>query len=138
MRRIATTMTGVMVLGLLTATAMAADSRQAAIDAYPGLTEHAKMIRRGKLETGKRYSMHDEEGRFHVIHVDEIDMECSSCHVGARYAKDYLLLGRDQAERKAAGTGKGETAEVTDRAVCLGCHKQGGIAQPWYRTASER
>jgi len=120
----------------LSATA-AEDPRRAALDAYPGISEHAKMIRKGKLELGRRYSMHEEKGRFHVIHVDEIDLECTSCHVGDVFAKDYLLLRKEQAVEKAQGIGKGDQAKVVDRTVCLGCHKTGGIATPWYRTVAE-
>lgn len=123
---------------LLVSTAGAAeDPRRAALDAYPGVSEHAKMIRKGRLDLGRRYSMHEENGRFHVIHVDEIDLECTSCHVGDDFAKDYLLLRKEQAVKKAHGIGKGDRAGVIDRSVCLGCHLTGGIATRWYRTVAE-
>lgn len=122
---------------LAVSTGPAVLAQTAEIDAYPGITEHAKLIREGKIDLGRRYSMHPEQGRFHIVHVDEIDMECTSCHVAEGFATDYQLLRRVQAEQKADGIGKGEQADVIDRTVCLGCHKGGGIATRWYGTVAQ-
>ncbi len=118
-------------------TALADTAQTAELDAYPGMTEHAKLIREGKLDLGRRYSMHPEQGRFHIVHVDEIDMECTSCHVAEGFATDYQILRKVQAEQKAEGIGKGEQADVIDRTVCLGCHKGGGIATRWFGTVAQ-
>lgn len=117
--------------------AAAPDAVRKSLDAYPGLTEHAKLIREGRVEIGARPSMDEENGRFHIVHVDEIDMECTSCHVGTGFAADYQLLDREQALQKAGGAGKGEQADVIDRTVCLGCHKTGGVASRWYGTVAD-
>lgn len=110
------------------------DPRIPQINDYPGMTEHSRMIREGELLITAPPTMHHEKGRFHIIHVDEIDMECSSCHVEEGFAPDYQLVVREQALAKAAGVGKGEQADVIDRTVCLGCHKGGAIASRWYGT----
>lgn len=107
------------------------------VDAYPGMSEHSRMIRDGVLKIPGRPNMHPEKGRFHIVHVDEIDMECTSCHVAAGFAPDYQVVTREQALAKAAGTGKGEQADVIDRTVCLGCHKDGGIASRWYGSVGQ-
>lgn len=130
-------------VGLVLVTVVAApvaaadDPRVAELDAYPGMTEHSRMIRDGIVLIPGRPDMHAEKGRFHIIHVDEIDMECTSCHVEAGFAPDYQLVTREQALHKAAGVGKGEQADVIDRTVCLGCHKAGGIASRWYGTVGQ-
>lgn len=125
-------------LGLVLAGAEAAqDTIQNALDAYPGMAEHAKLIREGRITINARPSLDEENGRFHIVHVDEIDMECTSCHIGADFAADYQLVDRANALHKAGGIGKGRQAEVIDRTVCLGCHKTGGIASRWYGTVGD-
>jgi len=99
------------------------------------LADTAEAIRQGDIDVGEDYGMHKSHGRFHRIHSETLGLECEACHVGSQYAPDYLLLDRANAERKAAGDGKGKKAGVLDRAVCLGCHKTDGVATPWYRTA---
>jgi hypothetical protein len=113
------------------------DNFQKSIDTYPGIAEHAKLIREGKIVLTARPSLDEENGRFHIVHVDEIDMECTSCHIGAGFAADYQLVDKDHAIQKAGGAGKGKQAEVIDRTVCLGCHKTGGIASRWYGTVGD-
>ena len=102
------------------------------------LAEMAKAIRDGQVDVGKQLDMDKKKGRFHRIHSDTVGLECEGCHVGKEYAKDYLLAGRENAERQAAGKGKGgEKSDVLDRSVCLGCHKTGGVATVWYHTADQ-
>ena len=101
------------------------------------LAEMAKAIRDGEIDVGKQLDMDKKKGRFHVIHSDTVGLECEGCHVGKQYAKDYLLVGRTNAERQAVGAGKGEKSDVLDRSVCLGCHKTGGVATVWYHTADK-
>jgi hypothetical protein len=101
------------------------------------LEETAKAIRDGKIDVGKQYDMHKTKGRYHLIHSETIGMECEACHVAPKFAPDYLLLNRDNAEAKAAGHGKGGKADVLDRSVCLGCHKTKGVATAWYPTADQ-
>ncbi len=121
--------------GLIGGPALAADDpRLSQINDYPGMTEHSRMISEGELQITAPPNMHHEKGRFHIIHVDEFDMECTSCHVEEGFAPDYQLVVREQALAKAAGIGKGDQADVIDRTVCLGCHKAGAIASRWYGT----
>ena len=101
------------------------------------LYEMAEAIQQGKIDVGTRYDMNEKRGRFHLIHSETVGLECEGCHVAKTYAPDYLLVGRHNAELKAAGTGKGDKADVLDRSVCLGCHKTGGVATVWYRTADK-
>lgn len=101
------------------------------------LQETAKAIRDGKIDVGKQYDMHKTKGRYHLIHSETLGLECESCHVAPKFAPDYLLLNRDNAEAKAAGHGKGQKAGVLDRSVCLGCHKTNGVATAWYPTADK-
>lgn len=101
------------------------------------LFDTAEAIREGEIDVGKRYDMNKKKGRFHLIHSETIGMECESCHVAPHFAADYLLVNKENAERKAAGVGKGKKADVIDRAVCLGCHKTNGVATTWYRTADK-
>jgi hypothetical protein len=106
-------------------------------DAPTDLYELSKAIADDKIDVGKRYDMNAKKGRFHLIHSETIGMECEGCHVAKTYANDYLLVGRHNAELKAAGEGKGSKIEVLDRSVCLGCHKTGGVATVWYQTADQ-
>ncbi|MEO5365816.1 MAG: hypothetical protein H7831_05585 [Magnetococcus sp. WYHC-3] len=94
-------------------------------------------IRAGKVDVGKQLDMHKTKGRFHLIHSETVGIECESCHVGPRHAPDYLLLNRHNAEQQALGNGKGPKSDVTDRTVCLGCHKTKGAATAWYRTVTQ-
>jgi hypothetical protein len=104
----------------------------------PGdLAETAEAIRTGKIDVGTRYDMNENRGRFHLIHSETVGLECEGCHVAKRYAPDYLVIDRENAERTAAGTGKGKKIEVLDHSVCLGCHKTGGVATVWYQTADK-
>ena len=109
----------------------------AAGDEFTGISTYAEKIRKGEVDVGKRYDMDDKKGRFHLIHSEELDLNCESCHVAKDYAKDYLLVNRYNAHRKALGEGKGRKADVLDRSVCLGCHKTGGVATVWYQTADK-
>ena len=109
----------------------------AAETGFSGLATFAEQIQEGKVDVGKLYSMDVKKGRFHLIHSEEIDLNCESCHVAKVYAKDYLLVDRVNAERNALGEGKTGKADVVDRSVCLGCHKTGGIATTWYQTADK-
>ena len=101
------------------------------------LDEIAEGIRNGDIDVGKRYDMNKNKGRFHLIHSETIGLECEACHVAPKFASDYLLFNKDNAELKAAGHGKGQKADVLDRAVCLGCHKTNGVATTWFRTADK-
>lgn len=101
------------------------------------LLEMAEAIQEGNIDVGKQYGMHKKRGRYHRIHSEVLGMECESCHVGKKYAPDYLLLTKEEEERRAAGQGKRPKSDVVDRSVCLGCHKTNGIATPWYRTADQ-
>jgi len=110
----------------------------AAETGFSGLATFSEQIQEGKVDVGKLYSMDDKKGRFHLIHSEELDLNCESCHVAVDYAPDYLLVGRYNAHRQAIGEGKGGgKADVLDRSVCLGCHKTGGIATAWYQTADK-
>ena len=110
----------------------------AADTGFSGLATFAEQIRDGKVEVGTLYSMDDKKGRFHLIHSEEVDLNCESCHVAVDYAPDYLVMDRDNAHRQAMGEGKGGgKSDVLDRSVCLGCHKTGGVATAWYQTADK-
>ena len=104
---------------------------------FSGLATFSEQIQEGKVDVGKLYSMDDKKGRFHLIHSEEIDLNCESCHVATAYAKDYLLVDRANAERNALGEGKTGKADILDRSVCLGCHKAGCVATVWYQTANK-
>lgn len=112
-------------------TSVLAEEEAAPSDLY----EMAQALQEGKIDVGKRYDMNEKKGRFHLIHAETVGMECEGCHVAKSFAPDYLLVGRHNAELKAAGLGKGDKIEVLDRSVCLGCHKTGGVATVWYQTA---
>ena len=101
------------------------------------LADTAEAIRDGKIDVGKRYDMNKKKGRYHLIHSEVLGLECEACHVSKKYAPDYLLVSRDEEERRAAGHGKGPKIEVVDRAVCLGCHKRNGVAHTFYETAGQ-
>jgi hypothetical protein len=75
----------------------------------------------------------EENGRFHIVHVDEIDMECTSCHIGAGFAADYQLVDKDHAIQKAGGAGKGKQAEVIDRTGLPRLPQDGWHRQPLVR-----
>jgi len=96
---------------------------------YATLKELAEKIRKGEIDVGKDYSM-KLSGRFHTIHYKILGLDCKTCHVDKSYAKDFLY------QRKYKVPVRGAPG-VVDRNVCLGCHKQGGIATPWYGVASQ-
>lgn len=98
-------------------------------ETYASLKEIAERIRNGEIDVGKNYTM-SLNGRFHIIHNKVLGLDCSTCHVGSSYAKDFLYQRRYKVPIRGA-------PGVVDRGVCLGCHKKGGIATPWYGTASE-
>jgi hypothetical protein len=104
---------------------------------FSGLATFSEQIQEGKVDVGKLYSMDDKKGRFHLIHSEQIDLNCESCHVAVDYAPDYLLVDRYNAHRQALGEGKRGKSDVLDRSVCLGCHKTGGVATAWYQTADK-
>ena len=98
-------------------------------EGYTSLKELAEKIRKGEIDVGNDYTM-TLNGRFHRIHNKVLGLDCSACHVSSSYAKDFLYQRKYKVPvRSAPG--------VVDRGVCLGCHKEGGIATPWYGTASE-
>lgn len=109
----------------------------AAETGFSGLATFSGEIQEGKVDVGKLYSMDDKKGRFHLIHSEELDLNCESCHVAVDYAPDYLLVDRYNAHRQALGEGKRGKSDVLDRSVCLGCHKTGGVATVWYQTADK-
>ena len=93
------------------------------------LAEIAEKIRKGEIDVGKEYGM--ELGkRYHNIHVNVLGLKCKTCHVAKKYAPDYIY------QRKYKVPVRGAPG-VVDRAVCLGCHKKGGIARELYGTAAE-
>ncbi len=101
------------------------------------LADTAEAIRNGDIDVGKEYSMHKKRGRYHRIHSEVLGLECEACHVATKYAPDYLLLIRREEEDRAAGHGKRPEADVVDRAVCLGCHKENGVAHAFFGTAGQ-
>ncbi len=101
------------------------------------LADTAEAIRNGDIDVGKNYGMNKKKGRYHLIHSETLGLECEACHVSKKYAPDYLLVSKDEEERRAAGYGKRPKADVVDRAVCLGCHKKNGVAHTFYRTAGQ-
>ncbi len=96
---------------------------------YASLREIAEKIRNGEIDVGNDYTM-SLNGRFHRIHNKVLGLDCSACHVSSSYAKDFLYQRKYKVPIRGA-------PGVVDRGVCLGCHKEGGIATPWYGTASE-
>ncbi len=101
------------------------------------LADTAEAIRNGDIDVGKEYSMHKKRGRYHRIHSEVLGLECEACHVSKKYAPDYLLVNRQEEEARALGKGKRPKADVVDRAVCMGCHKENGVAHTFYRTAGD-
>ena len=94
---------------------------------YASLRELAEKIRSGEIDVGSDYSM-SLNGRFHRIHNGVLGMDCNACHIPS-FSEDYLYQRKYEKPSGAPG--------VVDRGVCLGCHKEGGIATPWYGRANE-
>ena len=95
---------------------------------YASLRDIAEKIRNGEIDVGNDYTM-TLDGRFHRIHNKVLGLDCAACHVSS-YAKDFLYQRKYKVPiRSAPG--------VVDRGICLGCHKEGGIATPWYGRASD-
>ncbi|NOY16972.1 MAG: hypothetical protein GXP23_08585 [Gammaproteobacteria bacterium] len=118
----------VAVLISLSGFAMAEDETNS--DTHKELARLAEKIRSGEIDVGKDYSMNEKTGRFHIIHADKLMLDCTTCHQGKAYRKDYLLVGKDKAYPARA---KGQY----QRSVCLGCHQKGGIARRWYNSSTE-
>ena len=60
-----------------------------------------------------------QNGRFHQIHTKKLAMDCGACH---KPVQGEVLL---QVPR----------AQVVDREICLGCHKEGS-KPAWYGVAA--
>lgn len=115
-----------LVLSLLLAVAAAGGT---AAEERLSLHDVARAIRDGKLEVDEEYSVDRYHGRLHTIHSDLVGMECTSCHYGTTYRADYLVVGKEKPYPTPA---KGHL----DRAVCLGCHREGGEASAFYGAAA--
>lgn len=74
------------------------------------LADLVEQIKAGEIEIGDDYGMGLDQ-RFHTIHTDVIDMDCSQCHV-------------DEAPYEIAQPSEDAPSPV-DRRVCLGCHLNG-------------
>jgi len=83
-------------------------------------SDHAEDIRSGAVDVGDDYSM-SLNGRYHTIHATELGLSCLSCHVGSEYDEET------QYQRADKGLVRGSVG-VVDRAICLGCHRENGIA----------
>jgi hypothetical protein len=70
----------------------------------------AEQIRDGEVDVGDEFGMALDQ-RFHVIHTDVIEMDCSQCHV-------------EEAPYEIAQPSEDAPSPV-DRRVCLGCHLTG-------------
>ena len=80
----------------------------------PGwLATLAEQIRAGEIDVGDEYGMVREQ-RFHTIHADTIQMECTQCHV--EEPSDDLIEPYSKS---------GDLKGPVDRRVCLGCHLTG-------------
>ncbi|MGR9100007.1 MAG: hypothetical protein ACU826_05515 [Gammaproteobacteria bacterium] len=85
------------------------------------LARIAEKIRSGEIDVGKEYSTNYQTGRFHIIHADKLLLDCENCHFGSEYKADYLLMGKAKPmPEKMPGR--------LQRSVCLGCHREGGMA----------
>ena len=78
------------------------------------LADLAEQIRAGEIDVGEEFGM-EREQRFHQIHADAIEMECSQCHV-------------EDAPYELAQPSS-ESPDPVDRRVCLGCHLNGPATQ---------
>jgi len=94
------------------------------------LARIAEKIRSGEIDVGKDFSMNVKTGRFHIIHADKLMMDCSNCHHGYRYRKDYQAVDK---YKPFPAHAKGQY----QRSVCLGCHQSGGIATRWYNSSTQ-
>lgn len=94
------------------------------------LARIAEKIRNGEIDVGKDYSVNVKTGRFHIIHADKLMLDCSTCHQGETYRKDYLIVGKNKPYPPKA---KGRY----QRSVCLGCHQKGGIGTRWYNSSTQ-
>jgi len=118
----------VLLSSLVLSNAIAAEADNPAT--HKELARIAEKIRSGEIDVGKDYSVNEKTGRFHIIHADKLMLDCSNCHRGQTYRKDYLLIGKDEPYPARA---KGRY----QRSVCLGCHQKGGIARRWYNSSTE-
>lgn len=92
------------------------------------LLELAEAIRSGKINVGNKYGLALGE-RYHNIHVNVLGLSCTTCHKGNAPSKDYIYINIDRVIARM--TNRGMPGPV-DRAVCLACHKEGGIATKFY------
>ena len=109
-------------------TSIAADTNRQT-DGHKELARIAEKIRNGEIDVGKDYSINTKTGRFHIIHADKLMLDCTTCHRGEHYRKDYLSMSKNKPYPSHA---KGQY----QRSVCLGCHQKGGIATRWYNSST--
>lgn len=116
------------VINMFISSSTAADTDTPAT--HKELARIAEKIRSGEIDVGKDYSVNVKNGRFHIIHADKLMLDCSTCHRGETYRKDYLIIGKNKPYPPRA---KG----LYQRSVCLGCHQKGGIATRWYNSSTK-
>lgn len=90
----------------------------------PSFDETAERIREGKLDVGASNTL-DFPGRFHTIHSNALGMGCLACHTSPAFSSDHLFL------RTAEFPQRGQAGAV-GRTTCIGCHKEGGSATPFF------
>jgi hypothetical protein len=124
-------LTLVLLLSSTLSTFVAADTDKTITqsDTHKELARIAEKIRSGEIDVGKDYSIKVKTGRFHIIHADKLMLDCTTCHRGENYRKDYLLIGKNKPYPPDA---KGRY----QRSACLGCHQKGGIATRWYNSST--
>ncbi len=115
---------------LISLSGFAMAEEKAGSETHKELARLAEKIRSGEIDVGKDYSMNVKTGRFHIIHADKLMLDCTTCHQGKVYRKDYQLVGKDEPYPASA---KGQY----QRSVCLGCHQKGGMARRWYNSSTE-
>lgn len=90
------------------------------VTVYASLSDLAEDIRTGEVDVGDDYTM-ALDGRYHTIHSTELELGCLSCHVGSEYGEETQYQRSDKVPIRGA-------VGVVDRAICLGCHRENGIA----------
>ncbi|WP_299019808.1 hypothetical protein [uncultured Photobacterium sp.] len=115
---------------LLTSSVRAQDDTEKSAEAIK-YSRLGDSIRKNRINVGDIYSVSARDGRFHIIHVDKLFMDCRNCHSPYEYKPDYLIVSK---YNTLPPKHKGHI----EKSVCMGCHQPGGMGTAWYSGSTKK
>jgi hypothetical protein len=72
-------------------------------------------IKKEAIDVGKEYGLGIDQ-RYHKMHVNALDIKCTTCHTAQVDTENAALFGRDVSPKSPG---------LVDRSACLACHRTG-------------